>query len=233
MKRSSHSGPERSPMMWPGRYLAPIRSLGRRWIDAEFWIEHQRRVPGDGPAVEMVAPVEVQPPSDGTGPLNHRRYQVRIIDARLTPDDLIGEFRQDPNRFSPTSFALFAPSPGPEGLTVGDETTVHLPGPWDGPVVVSVAEPGTLRLETRAGHMEAGWIEFTARTEDEVLVFQIESLARSGDSVFDALYHSGRIAKVVQTEMWVRVLEAAVQVSGGRPEGRVFIETTVYERANR
>lgn len=215
------------------RFLAPVRSLATRWIKAEFWIEHLRELPGEGPTVDMSAPGQVQPPKDGAGPLNHRRYRVQITDWKLSPEELITMFRRDPNRFSPTSFARFAPNPGTDGLQVGDETTVRLPGPWNGPVIVSNAEENALRLETRPGHMEAGWIEFTAGLEDDVLIFQIESLARSGDAAFDALYHPGVIAKLVQTEMWVRVLEAVVEVSGGQPQGRVYVETAVYQGADR
>ena len=175
---------------------------------------------------------EIQHPRQGTGPLNHRHYRVHIVDSRLEPAALIEAFRRDPNRFSPTSFATFEPSPGPEGPQVGDEITVRLPGPWDGPVTVVAVEPTLLRFETREGHMEAGWIEFTARLDQQdATVFEIESLARSGDELFDALYHPGKIARFVQTEMWVRVLEAAVSISGGRCQGRPVVDTIIYRGA--
>jgi len=184
-----------------------------------------------GSAPETHDHEEAQPPVEGSGPVNHRRYRVHISDSQVRPAELSDLFRRSPNRFSPTSFATFDPDPGPDGLTAGDEITVRLPGPWDGPVVVGATEPTGLRFETLQGHMEAGWIEFRTRNEDGLLVFEIESVARSGDAAFDALYHPGKIAKLVQTEMWVRVLESAVDISGGRMQGRPMVETDIHEGA--
>jgi len=213
----------------PARLVAPAATLAGRVLRSEFWIETERLRPGHGPSVEMSLRSDVQGPRDGAGPLNHRTYRVHIADARCSPEDLIGELRRRPNDFSPTSFATFDPPPGAEGMSVDDELTVRLPGPWNGPIVVTDVEPLLVRFETLDGHMEAGWIRFTAWQDRQSLVFEIESLARSGDPAFDVLYHPVRVAKLVQTEMWVRVVEAAVEFSGGRSVGRVVVDTIIYE----
>lgn len=179
---------------------------------------------------------DVQEPDDGTGPLNRRRYRVRIDASTKSPAELLDVVRVSPNTPAPTDFAVFDPPPGPGGLSVGDRLTVLIPGPWDGPVVVAAVEPRLLRLETRQGHMEAGRIEFSAiehgagsgQGEPCSVEFSIESVARSGDQAFDLLYHQGRIAKLVQTEMWVSFLESIVRTSGGRQAGRVRVETDIY-----
>ena len=216
----------------PMRIAAPAATLARRVIRAEFWVETEQRRPGNGPTAEMSSRRDVQRPRDGAGPLNHRTYRVHIADSRRSPQEIIAEFRRKPNDFSPTSFATFDPPPGKDGMTVGDELTVRLPGPWDGPIVVTDTEPLLVKFETLEGHMEAGWIRFSARQAGQEVVFEIESLARSGDPVFDALYHPGKVAKLVQTEMWVRVVEAGVEFSGGRSVGRVIVDTTIYEGAD-
>lgn len=214
----------------PIRVVAPAVSIAGRALRSEFWIDTQRHRPGTGPTVQMLSRrPDVQRPRDGAGPLNHRTYRVHIAGSQSSPEELIDAFRRDPNRFSPTSFATFDPPLGPEGMRVGDRLTVRLPGPWDGPVVVANAEPTEIRFETLEEHMEAGWIRFVAREHDGDVVFEIESFARSGDPVFDALYHPGKVAKLVQTEMWVRVVEAMVDFSGGQPVGRVIVDTTVYD----
>ncbi len=165
---------------------------------------------------------EIQRPRDGVGPLNHRSYRVRITNSLLDADQLLEAFRHDPNRFSPTAYATFVPNPAPDGLAEGDTLEVKLPGPWDGPVHVRRIEPTRIRIETLGGHMEAGWIEFrTSLAEDNVTVFEIESFARSGDEIFDALYHKVGIGKLFQSEMWAQVLESAVVASGGNQQGRL------------
>ncbi len=212
----------------PARALAPAVSLIQRGLASEFWVDVEREDDGLGPEVVMSDRSGVMRSEDGAGPLNHRVYRAHIVGSNLSASDLLDHFRTDPNAFSPTSFAVFDPDPGPAGMRVGDELTVRLPGPWDGPVVVAESDEGRVRFETREGHMEAGWIEFTSMAKNGETIFQIESLARSGDAVFDTLYHSVKLGRLVQTEMWIRVLEAAMAISGGRLRGRPTVETTIY-----
>lgn len=232
-------------MVWrsvtaPLRIAAPAVSMASRVIKSEFWVETERRRQGNGPQLGPSSRQDIQRPRDGAGPLNHRTYQAHIVGSERTPSELISEFRRNPNRFSPTSFATFEAQSAtasddsdarahPDELAIGDAWTVRLPGPWDGPVVVTEAEPRSVKLETLGGHMEAGSIRFSAEPVHGEIVFEIESIARSGDPVFDALYHPGKVARLIQTEMWVRVLEAMVDFSGGRPSGRVIVDTTIYE----
>lgn len=174
---------------------------------------------------------DVQTPADGAGPMNHRRYRVRVRDSTMTANELLEAFRADPNRFCPTSYAAFTPDPAPQGLQEGTSVEVKLPGPWNGPVLVSSIDDQRIRLETLDGHMEAGSIEFSTRQVDDSVEFRIESLARSGDEVFDVVYHRLGLGRVIQTEMWVQVLESAVSVSGGQQQGRLELASIIYEGA--
>ena len=116
--------------------------------------------------------------------------------------------------------------PGPEGeMEVGDEYVVRMAGPWDGPVRVAATGDDRFRLATLEGHLEAGQIEFRARREDGVVVFEIESWARSKDKLTDLLYDRLRMSKETQLHMWVSTLEHVVDLSGGRRDGRLSIET--------
>ena len=219
---------------FPLRAAAPFVLLARRTLRNRRWVETVSELGGPGPKVEVSERDDVQAPRDGAGPLNHRTYRIKISGSRLEAHELLEAFRQDPNRFSPTSYATFVPDPAPQGLQKDETFEVKLPGPWDGPILVRAVEPSKVRLETRVGHMEAGWIEFRCSTQPDGLTdFTIESFARSGDPVFDALYHQVGIGKFMQSEMWVQVLETAVEVSGGRQHGRVAIETTTYLGADR
>jgi hypothetical protein len=168
----------------------------------------------------------LQMPTDGVGPLFHRRYEASIRDPKLTADQLIGTLGRDPNRASPTEFARFRRVDGREGsLRVNDELLVHMPGPWNGPVRVAEVTPTSFRLVTLDGHLEAGQIEFSAADGDRALRFRIKSWARSGDRVSNLLYNHLRMAKEVQLHMWSSFLERVAGVAGGRLSGGIVIET--------
>jgi Domain of unknown function (DUF1990) len=180
---------------------------------------------------------EVQGYEDGSGPLFHRRYRTRIRNSQLSANELMEHVQSDPNRGAPTKFARFQQTKGGDrpqagtghaksgGLCVGDEFVVRMPGPWDGPVRVIDVRPHSFRLATLAGHLEAGQIEFRVRSDRDMLVFEIESWARSSTRLVNLLYHRLRMAKEVQAHMWISFLERAVDLSGGRMTGGVEILT--------
>ena len=100
-----------------------------------------------------------------------------------------------------------------------------MPGPWNGPVRVAEATPTSFRFVTLAGHLEAGQIEFRAAGDGDSLRFQIESWARSGDTLSNLLYQHLRMAKEVQLHMWSSFLEQVAEVAGGRLTGGIAIRT--------
>jgi len=107
-----------------------------------------------------------------------------------------------------------------------------MPGPWDGPVRVIAATPTSFRLATLAGHLEAGQIEFRADADHRSLGFEIESWARSGDRLSDALYSHLRLAKEVQFHMWVSVLGKVAELAHGRSEGGAVVTTRRVDPAD-
>src|SRR5689334_11885137 len=92
------------------------------------------RPPPIAPEVERD---ELQLPSDGAGPLFHRRYGARIREPELEAEDMIGGIARNPNAVAPSEFAVFQKVQGrDEAMCVGDEYVVRMPAPWDGPVRV-------------------------------------------------------------------------------------------------
>jgi uncharacterized protein (UPF0548 family) len=181
---------------------------------------------GPPPLPEGVDRRDIQLPSDGAGPLFHRRYRVQIRGSRLSPEELIEQLAADPDRAAPSEFATFKKTLGEDGaMSVGDEYLVRMPGPWDGPVRVVERGPSAFRLVTLRGHLEAGQIEFSAQREERRLVFSIESWARGGDRFSNLLFDSLRISKEIQFHMWSSFLERVVVLSGGRRDGGLRIET--------
>jgi hypothetical protein len=169
---------------------------------------------------------EVQTPESGAGPLFHRRYRVRIRDSDLSADELVRRVAAEPDAVAPSEFATFRKLNGSGGrMQVNDEYVVRMAGPWDGPVRVAKREGSMFRLVTLEGHLEAGQIEFRAYDDDDLVVFEIESWARSKDRLTDVLYDRLRMSKEVQLHMWTSTLERIVKLSGGSRGGGIEIHT--------
>jgi hypothetical protein len=173
---------------------------------------------------------ELQPASDGAGPLFHRRYAALVRSPRLTPEALIERVSRDLNAVTPTEFAVFQKVHGDDDdMRVGDEYVVRMAAPWDGPVRVVAVTPRSFRFATLDGHLEAGQIEFRAAPAPAGLRFEIESWARSGDRLSNLLYHRLRMAKEIQLHMWTSFIERVAKASGGRLTGGIDIHTRRVE----
>lgn len=196
-------------------------------------VREERRMPGTdpGPSDRPVGgdPADLQPRAAGAGPSLRRRYRVVVREPRMSPEELIDALARDPNLASPVEVARFVKTAGRLGeLVEGDEYLVWLPGPWNGPVRVAERTERSFRLATLRGHMEAGEIEFSARSEGDDVVFEIESVARSGSPAFWLVYGPLWVAKEVQLHMWAHFCERAARISGGTPEGPVHVTTLRY-----
>ncbi|KUJ42905.1 hypothetical protein ACZ90_67600 [Streptomyces albus subsp. albus] len=168
----------------------------------------------------------VQLMEDGCGPVFHRRFQVRIAAAGLGAGELMDRVCQDFKHFPPPEVVgIRTGELGTSGLDVGDELLVEMPGPWDGPVRVVHRDATSLRLATLRDHMEAGQVQFRARDDGDLLVFEIELWARAGSRLVHLLYSRLRLAKEIQLNMWVRFCLSAVSTSGGRLLDGVHIST--------
>ena len=211
-----------------GRYLlhrVPMYRRNRRRIDEPEAPDFTRALPGDAS--------ELQRPADGTGALYHRRYTVAYTDGRLGPAELISTLLGNINAASPVEFSRFEPLQARDGerLGVGDELVVRLPGPWDGPVRIVAADDTGFRLATLRGHMEAGEIEFRARTNERGwTVFEIESWARSGDRMFRWLYDRLPVARELQLHMWSHFCERVVRIADGILMTNVEVHTCTPEQ---
>jgi uncharacterized protein (UPF0548 family) len=202
------------------RYLWRTVPLHRTEEEGNSEADHPPPLPA-GIEVE-----DVQHPDDGFGPLFHRRYRTRIREAQLTAEELIERVAADPDCASPTEFASFVKLHGEPGrMRVGDEYRVRMAGPWDGPVRVIDRTPSSFSLVTLDGHLEAGQIRFSARPQDGMVVFEIESWARSSGPAVHLLYDGLRIAKEVQLHMWTSMLQRIADVAGGRVTGGIDIDT--------
>jgi hypothetical protein len=207
-----------------GSFLGAARAV-RRWAMRKRSVD----VKPPAPVAKLdipdgVAGSDAQEIATGVGPLFHRMYRVQISDAAMSAQQLLDQIRADPNVVADSHLAPFVKNVGePGAMALGDRYTVETAGPWSGPVEVVESEPDHFRLATLQGHMEAGLVEMRARTDGPLLVFEIESWARSGDRAFDVIYDKVGIAKAMQSEMWVSACEAVVRISEGRQIGPVAV----------
>jgi hypothetical protein len=172
----------------------------------------------------------VQLARDGYGPLFHRLFRVRIADADVDPDRLLEWICCDFKRFVPSEVVdIHTDELREHGLDVADELLVEMPGPWNGPVKVIHRDVDHLHLVTLRGHMEAGQVQFRAREDDGLLVFEIELWACPGNRLVHLLYSHLRLGKEIQLNMWVRFCLSAAAMSGGRPVDGVHIRTRWLE----
>ncbi|MEU0602806.1 DUF1990 domain-containing protein [Streptomyces sp. NPDC006393] len=176
----------------------------------------------------------VQLAQDGCGPLFHRLFRVRIADADIGPGRLLEWICCDFKRFVPSEVVdIHTGELREHGLDVADELLVEMPGPWNGPVKVVHRGVDRLHLVTLRGHMEAGQVQFRAREDDGLLVFEIELWACPSNRLVHLLYSHLRLAKEIQLNMWVRFCLSAASMSGGRPVDGVHIRTRWLELPER
>ena len=170
---------------------------------------------------------DLQGVEDGVGPLMHRCFTTRVRAAEIGAEQLIAAFAGKPNRAAPTALASFVKLRGEEGeLRVGDEFTVRMPGPWDGPVRTVEVQPASFSFATLDGHLEAGRIRFSAHDIGPGrLEICIEAWARGGDRLSSLLFDRLPLNKEVQLHMWTSVLERLSDLSGGNRDGAVEITT--------
>jgi len=189
--------------------------VNRRWWDEDKITAAYEPAPALNPAPDA------QTIGDGVGDALTRRYDIDLHAAPRTPRQVLEEFRQHPDRFSPTSYAAF----GTAELETGDRFTIELAGPWNGPVEVAEVSDSRIRLVTLDGHMEAGYIDFCAVENAQRRVLRIESTARAGDPGFWLLHDALPIGRWVQTDMWARVLEKAATAAGLPAPPQVHVRT--------
>jgi hypothetical protein len=234
---SSRSG---YPLMMSPRPLLtrrpPLGRLRRGWGALIMLGRHLRTLPHtrrhreDGDATDLPAPWPLalvdgrtKTVADGHGPLYHRRFTVRAVNAAGEADKLIELLSRDLDRGAPPHVVTFSRELGKPGrMLVGDEYRVYMPAPWDGPVRVLARTDRSFRFGTLDGHLEAGEIEFRADdVEAGVVDFTIEVWSRAGDRAAELVYRFLVVGREVQAGLWVQFCLGAVRLLGAQRDGPV------------
>jgi Domain of unknown function (DUF1990) len=144
-------------------------------------------------------------PLQGFGQMWQKTYLVRLSGVTQTPTEVMqiwkanfAQFQPPMNRFYPVLGDL---EPGQVVLINASMGGM----PVSTGVMVLYADDESFTLITPQGHPESGWVTFSVASEDECVVCQIQSIARSNDPLYEIgfrLFGSG-----TQEGIWMHVLK--------------------------
>lgn len=170
-----------------------------------------------------------QPAHTGSGPHFERRYWVDVQHPRQPAAELFQHIKDNIPDYSPDLLADFEKSKGQEHhLSVDDEFSIKILGPWNGDVRVSEIGADYFELVTLENHPEAGRIRFTLcphATLPDTLRFEIHSWARSRDGLVAFTYDTLGMGRRVQQQTWETFCQRVAERSGGLQLGPVHVET--------
>ena len=205
----------------------------RRWrlLVTETHLSVQRTVGRDDanwarPVPKLAAPIappeainlnvegrRVVGPLQGFGQLWQKTYRVPLHGCDVTPAELIAEWKAEFPRFWPPGNHFYAPL---TGITPGEVAllSLALPGgmPMSTGMLVVYADDESFTLMTPQGHMESGWITFSAYDDSGCTVAQVQSIARANDPLYELGFML--FAHQVQERFWHQTLRALAAYYG-------------------
>ncbi len=157
-----------------------------------------------------------------------RRYRVRVEHPRLSAATVAAIVVADPNVVLPVEVMRFSPG-GAEArpLRAGEERLIRMAGPWNGPVRIVEAGQEGFRFTALRGGAQRGEVAYRLRGDGEAIDAEVAITQRSASRLYDLAYHRLGIARRIERHTWSYVLERTAQLAGGRPPGRVLVETVV------
>lgn len=166
-------------------------------------------------------------PIHGFGRMWQKTYKISLGDLAVTPSEVIAVWKQRFSEFWPTKSKFFAPL---AGIAPGEVAALDLGMPGglklSTGVLVLFADEESFTLMTPQGHMFAGWITFSAFTEDGVTRAQAQVLMRASDP----LYEMGMIfgGHRQEDKHWVHTLQSLSAHFGAT--GEVVVERICVDR---
>jgi hypothetical protein len=146
-------------------------------------------------------------PLQGFGQLWQKTYRVRLDGCRVTPRELIAEWKAEFPRFWPEGNHFYRPL---TGITPGEVALLSLTLPggvqMSTGMLVVYADEDAFTLMTPQGHMESGWITFSAYDDNGCTVGQVQSIARANDPLYELGF--ALFAHRAQERFWRQTLRA-------------------------
>ena len=175
---------------------------------------------------QLVGVIPEQVPSEGVGPLVHKRYWADIDGSFYRAEALRDVFRRNVARVMPFETAQDG---GPlDNLKKNMTFTVNVPLRGALSMRVEDITPTRIVASTLQGHPLAGLLTFDFLERGRQVRFEVGVHARGAD-VPDAVLMAA-IGDLLQDMNWRRVVENVVKLSGGRAaEGVQMLVTTLED----
>ena len=172
---------------------------------------------------------EVQPATEGAGPLLQRDYWGVIAGARMGPREIVELMAERFPDFPPENLVKFRLTDGCTGpLEVGHELDIDIRLAGSCAVRVVHRDENSITLGTLEGHPEAGRITFGAyRNERGDVVFHIRSRARSSGLAKYVEWLFG--GDPMQTNTWVDFINALAMTVGSGIVDSIRVEQSEVE----
>jgi hypothetical protein len=169
-------------------------------------------------------PSDLQPASEGVGPLLQRDYWAVIRACPHSPHELATQVREQFLDFPPEELVVFRyPGENDSPLEVGDELEVVIRMMEPVKVRVIHRNENSLTLGTSEGHPEAGRITFGAyRNDHRDVIFHIRSRARPASSTdYAGFLITG---DPMQTNTWTEYIDVLAHRMGDGVVGHIHVE---------
>jgi hypothetical protein len=150
---------------------------------------------------------QVVGPLQGFGQLWQKTYWVRLAGLKSSPPDVMADWKQNFPKFWPRGNHFY---PSLVGIAPGEVALLSLAMPGGVPMstgmLVLYADDVSFTMMTPQGHMESGWITFSAFEHDGATVAQVQSIARANDPMYEIGFLL--FAHGVQERFWRDTLTA-------------------------
>ena len=169
---------------------------------------------------------DMQPATNGAGPLLQRDYWAVIAGSRLRPSEIIDLLTERFPDFPPEELVTFRVADGcAPPLQVGDELDIEIRMAGQCGVRVVHRDRNSITLGTLEGHPEAGRITFGAyRNDRDDVVFHIRSRARASGLTKYVEFLAG--GDPMQTNTWVDFINALSHTVGSGVVESIRVEQT-------
>ena len=157
---------------------------------------------------------QVTNPLQGFGQLWQKTYRVRMSGAKLTPQELIAEWRANFAEFWPEGNRFYGPL---TSIQPGEVAVLNLAGPGGikGPggaplistgVLVIYADDESFSFLTPQGHMFTGLITFSGIDDEGTVVAQVQAMVRASDPIYEMSFRLG-FGHKAEDAFWLATLQ--------------------------
>lgn len=157
---------------------------------------------------------QITNPLQGFGQLWQKTYRVRLSGAKVTPQQIIVEWRAHFPEFWPEGNRFFGPL---TNIEPGEVAVLNLAGPGGikGPggaplistgVLVIYADDESFSFLTPQGHMFTGLITFSAADDEGTVVAQVQAMVRASDPIYEMSFRLG-FGHKAEDEFWAATLQ--------------------------